>query len=57
MARLRLLLSLAALSSVQLVGAQLDDVYDEETPLYGGFGSGFDDDPCPDYTSYASYPQ
>jgi hypothetical protein len=53
MARLRhVLLSLAWLSA-RLVGAQVDDEYKQQDPLYGGF----DIDACPDYAQHATYPQ
>ncbi|KAH8912563.1 hypothetical protein BR93DRAFT_963723 [Coniochaeta sp. PMI_546] len=54
MARLRplsILLSLALLSA-RFVGAQLDNDYEQQDPLYGGF----DKDACPDYALHATYP-
>jgi hypothetical protein len=57
MARLRLLLPIAVLCSAQLAEAQLEDGVEDGQALYGGFGSDLYDDICPDYTSYASYPQ
>jgi hypothetical protein len=57
MALLRFLLPLAVLCSVQVVGAHFGDGVEDEQTLYGGFSSSGYDDICPDYTSYASYPQ
>ncbi|OIW32155.1 hypothetical protein CONLIGDRAFT_255633 [Coniochaeta ligniaria NRRL 30616] len=48
---LSVLLSLALLSA-RLVGAQLDEDYIQQDPLYGGF----DTDACPDYALHATYP-
>lgn len=51
---LSLLLSLSlALLSARLAGAQLDNGYEQQDPLYGGF----DKDACPDYAVHAAYPQ